>query len=67
MVKWLHHQENIDAYTAYLIWVMPKYSALDLDAEEHMPEELEDIVEEGEVDDIDNGQASKMKSILTTQ
>ncbi|KIJ31667.1 hypothetical protein M422DRAFT_266567 [Sphaerobolus stellatus SS14] len=39
IIKWLRCQESIDAYTAFLSWVMPDYQAIDLEEEDEEEEE----------------------------
>ncbi|KIJ36119.1 hypothetical protein M422DRAFT_261445 [Sphaerobolus stellatus SS14] len=39
MIKWLRCQESIDAYIAFLSWVMPNYQAIDLEEEDEEEEE----------------------------
>ena len=42
MIKWLRRQESVNAYTAFLQWVMPDYEAVDLEEEENDDEEEEE-------------------------
>jgi hypothetical protein len=49
MVRWLHRQEKIDAYTAYLAWVTPNYEALNLDGDDsEVDEDSETVPTEAE-------------------
>ncbi|KIJ43605.1 hypothetical protein M422DRAFT_229030 [Sphaerobolus stellatus SS14] len=43
MVRWLQRQESVDAYTAFLQWVLPDYEAIDFEAEDDEEEEEEEM------------------------
>ncbi|KIJ24453.1 hypothetical protein M422DRAFT_274764 [Sphaerobolus stellatus SS14] len=45
MIRWLRRQESVDAYTAFLAWVMPEYEATDYE-ENSDDEDEEDENEE---------------------
>ena len=33
MIKYLRRQESVEAYTAFIAWVIPEYQAVDLEAQ----------------------------------
>ncbi|KIJ27028.1 hypothetical protein M422DRAFT_260677 [Sphaerobolus stellatus SS14] len=56
MITWLHRQEAIDAYTSFLCWIIPEYTATDLRSDGDSDEEAE----EEDMNEEVNGRSESM-------